>query len=260
MVEATVLFLGLTLATIFFLLCVYVLKTFGLIEDITKAVKAELTTTEKLERVLLIINSAVASGFVGMLGSITLVQFAIAGNTQASYIIDHINNLSLMLASYVFNLATGASVATLVVLAFIVYLANRYRMIKATELDGEEPLQKEKVSIVDLDKLKKEKDKEDQSDAEKEKTEDKPLALPQVKENKPKTLTGNGLTGNEALLGALMSPRRTDNQPEDNDKTDDKDDEEPKTRAGYRKQAEATEDSDKNDDQKDTEEKESKED
>ena len=252
MVEATVLFLGLTLATIFFLLCVYVLKTFGLIEDITKAVKAELTTTEKLERVLLIINSAVASGFVGMLGSITLVQFAIAGNTQASYIIDHINNLSLMLASYVFNLATGASVATLVVLAFIVYLANRYRMIKATELDGEEPLQKEKVSIVDLDKLKKEKDKEDQSDAEKEKTEDKPLALPQVKENKPKTLTGNGLTGNEA--------RRTDNQPEDNDKTDDKDDVEPKTRAGYRKQAEATEDSDKNDDQKDTEEKESKED
>lgn len=256
MVEATVLFLGLTLATIFFLLCVYVLKTFGLIEDITKAVKAELTTTEKLERVLLIINSAVASGFVGMLGSITLVQFAIAGNTQASYIIDHINNLSLMLASYVFNLATGASVATLVVLAFIVYLANRYRMIKATELDGEEPLQKEKVSIVDLDKLKKEKDKEDQSDAEKEKTEDKPLALPQVKENKPKTLTGNGLTGNEALLGALMSPRRTDNQPEDNDKAD----EEPKTRAGYRKQAEATEDSDKNDDQKDIEDKESKDD
>lgn len=256
MVEATVLFLGLTLATIFFLLCVYVLKTFGLIEDITKAVKAELTTTEKLERVLLIINSAVASGFVGMLGSITLVQFAIAGNTQASYIIDHINNLSLMLASYVFNLATGASVATLVVLAFIVYLANRYRMIKANELDDEEPLQKEKVSIVDLDKLKKEKDKEGQNDAEKEKTEDKPLALPQVKENKPKTLTGNGLTGNEALLGALMSPRRTDNQPEDNDKAD----EEPKTRADYRKQAEATEDSDKNDDQKDTEEKESKED
>lgn len=256
MVEATVLFLGLTLATIFFLLCVYVLKTFGLIEDITKAVKAELTTTEKLERVLLIINSAVASGFVGMLGSITLVQFAIAGNTQASYIIDHINNLSLMLASYVFNLATGASVATLVVLAFIVYLANRYRMIKATELDDEEPLQKEKVSIVDLDKLKKEKDKESQNDAEKEKTEDKPLALPQVKENKPKTLTGNGLTGNEALLGALMSPRRTDNQPKDNDKAD----EEPKTRAGYRKQAEAAEDSDKNDDQKDTEEKESKED
>lgn len=256
MVEATVLFLGLTLATIFFLLCVYVLKTFGLIEDITKAVKAELTTTEKLERVLLIINSAVASGFVGMLGSITLVQFAIAGNTQASYIIDHINNLSLMLASYVFNLATGASVATLVVLAFIVYLANRYRMIKATELDGEEPLQKEKVSIVDLDKLKKEKDKESQNDAEKEKTEDKPLALPQVKENKPKTLTGNGLTGNEALLGALMSPRRTDNQPKDNDKAD----EEPKTRAGYRKQAEATEDSDKNDDQKDIEDKESKDD
>ena len=256
MVEATVLFLGLTLATIFFLLCVYVLKTFGLIEDITKAVKAELTTTEKLERVLLIINSAVASGFVGMLGSITLVQFAIAGNTQASYIIDHINNLSLMLASYVFNLATGASVATLVVLAFIVYLANRYRMIKANELDDEEPLQKEKVSIVDLDKLKKEKDKEGQNDAEKEKTEDKPLALPQVKENKPKTLTGNGLTGNEALLGALMSPRRTDNQPEDNDKAD----EEPKTRAGYRKQAEATEDSDKNDDQKDIEDKESKDD
>lgn len=256
MVEATVLFLGLTLATIFFLLCVYVLKTFGLIEDITKAVKAELTTTEKLERVLLIINSAVASGFVGMLGSITLVQFAIAGNTQASYIIDHINNLSLMLASYVFNLATGASVATLVVLAFIVYLANRYRMIKATELDDEEPLQKEKVSIVDLDKLKKEKDKESQNDAEKEKTEDKPLALPQVKENKPKTLTGNGLTGNEALLGALMSPRRTDNQPKDNDKAD----EEPKTRAGYRKQAEATEDSDKNDDQKDIEDKESKDD
>ena len=256
MVEATVLFLGLTLATIFFLLCVYVLKTFGLIEDITKAVKAELTTTEKLERVLLIINSAVASGFVGMLGSITLVQFAIAGNTQASYIIDHINNLSLMLASYVFNLATGASVATLVVLAFIVYLANRYRMIKANELDDEEPLQKEKVSIVDLDKLKKEKDKESQNDAEKEKTEDKPLALPQVKENKPKTLTGNGLTGNEALLGALMSPRRTDNQPEDNDKAD----EEPKTRAGYRKQAEATEDSDKNDDQKDIEDKESKDD
>ena len=256
MVEATVLFLGLTLATIFFLLCVYVLKTFGLIEDITKAVKAELTTTEKLERVLLIINSAVASGFVGMLGSITLVQFAIAGNTQASYIIDHINNLSLMLASYVFNLATGASVATLVVLAFIVYLANRYRMIKATELDDEEPLQKEKVSIVDLDKLKKEKDKEGQNDTEKEKTEDKPLALPQVKENKPKTLTGNGLTGNEALLGALMSPRRTDNQPEDNNMAD----EEPKTRAGYRKQAEATEDSDKSDDQKDTEEKESKED
>lgn len=256
MVEATVLFLGLTLATIFFLLCVYVLKTFGLIEDITKAVKAELTTTEKLERVLLIINSAVASGFVGMLGSITLVQFAIAGNTQASYIIDHINNLSLMLASYVFNLATGASVATLVVLAFIVYLANRYRMIKATELDDEEPLQKEKVSIVDLDKLKKEKDKESQNDAEKEKTEDKPLALPQVKENKPKTLTGNGLTGNEALLGALMSPRRTDNQPKDNDKAD----EEPKTRAGYRKQAEATEDSDKNDDQKDIENKESKDD
>lgn len=256
MVEATVLFLGLTLATIFFLLCVYVLKTFGLIEDITKAVKAELTTTEKLERVLLIINSAVASGFVGMLGSITLVQFAIAGNTQASYIIDHINNLSLMLASYVFNLATGASVATLVVLAFIVYLANRYRMIKATELDDEEPLQKEKVSIVDLDKLKKEKDKEGQNDTEKEKTEDKPLALPQVKKNKPKTLTGNGLTGNEALLGALMSPRRTDNQPEDNNMAD----EEPKTRAGYRKQAEATEDSDKSDDQKDTEEKESKED
>lgn len=256
MVEATVLFLGLTLATIFFLLCVYVLKTFGLIEDITKAVKAELTTTEKLERVLLIINSAVASGFVGMLGSITLVQFAIAGNTQASYIIDHINNLSLMLASYVFNLATGASVATLVVLAFIVYLANRYRMIKATELDDEEPLQKEKVSIVDLDKLKKEKDKESQNDAEKEKTEDKPLALPQVKENKPKTLTGNGLTGNEALLGALMSPRRTDNQPKDNDKAD----EEPKTRAGYRKQAEATEDSGKNDDQKDIEDKESKDD
>lgn len=256
MVEATVLFLGLTLATIFFLLCVYVLKTFGLIEDITKAVKAELTTTEKLERVLLIINSAVASGFVGMLGSITLVQFAIAGNTQASYIIDHINNLSLMLASYVFNLATGASVATLVVLAFIVYLANRYRMIKATELDDEEPLQKEKVSIVDLDKLKKEKDKEGQNDTEKEKTEDKPLALPQVKENKPKTLTGNGLTGNEALLGALMSPRRTDNQPKDNDKAD----EEPKTRAGYRKQAEATEDSDKNDDQKDIEDKESKDD
>ena len=256
MVEATVLFLGLTLATIFFLLCVYVLKTFGLIEDITKAVKAELTTTEKLERVLLIINSAVASGFVGMLGSITLVQFAIAGNTQASYIIDHINNLSLMLASYVFNLATGASVATLVVLAFIVYLANRYRMIKANELDDEEPLQKEKVSIVDLDKLKKEKDKEGQNDAEKEKTEDKPLALPQVKENKPKTLTGNGLTGNEALLGALMSPRRTDNQPKDNDKAD----EEPKTRAGYRKQAEATEDSDKNDDQKDIENKESKDD
>ena len=256
MAEATVLFLGLTLATIFFLLCVYVLKTFGLIEDITKAVKAELTTTEKLERVLLIINSAVASGFVGMLGSITLVQFAIAGNTQASYIIDHINNLSLMLASYVFNLATGASVATLVVLAFIVYLANRYRMIKANELDDEEPLQKEKVSIVDLDKLKKEKDKESQNDAEKEKTEDKPLALPQVKENKPKTLTGNGLTGNEALLGALMSPRRTDNQPKDNDKAD----EEPKTRAGYRKQAEATEDSDKNDDQKDIEDKESKDD
>lgn len=256
MVEATVLFLGLTLATIFFLLCVYVLKTFGLIEDITKAVKAELTTTEKLERVLLIINSAVASGFVGMLGSITLVQFAIAGNTQASYIIDHINNLSLMLASYVFNLATGASVATLVVLAFIVYLANRYRMIKATELDDEEPLQKEKVSIVDLDKLKKEKDKEGQNDTEKEKTEDKPLALPQVKKNKPKTLTGNGLTGNEALLGALMSPRRTDNQPKDNDKAD----EEPKTRAGYRKQAEATEDSDKNDDQKDIEDKESKDD
>lgn len=256
MVEATVLFLGLTLATIFFLLCVYVLKTFGLIEDITKAVKAELTTTEKLERVLLIINSAVASGFVGMLGSITLVQFAIAGNTQASYIIDHINNLSLMLASYVFNLATGASVATLVVLAFIVYLANRYRMIKATELDDEEPLQKEKVSIVDLDKLKKEKDKEGQNDTEKEKTEDKPLALPQVKKNKPKTLTGNGLTGNEALLGALMSPRRTDNQPEDNNMAD----EEPKTRAGYRKQAEATEDSDKNDDQKDIEDKESKDD
>lgn len=256
MVEATVLFLGLTLATIFFLLCVYVLKTFGLIEDITKAVKAELTTTEKLERVLLIINSAVASGFVGMLGSITLVQFAIASNTQASYIIDHINNLSLMLASYVFNLATGASVATLVVLAFIVYLANRYRMIKANELDDEEPLQKEKVSIVDLDKLKKEKDKEGQNDVEKEKTEDKALALPQVKGNKPKTLTGNGLTGNEALLGALMSPRRTDNQPEDNDKAD----EDPKTRADYRKQAEATEDSDKSDDQKDTEEKESKED
>lgn len=254
MVEATVLFLGLTLATIFFLLCVYVLKTFGLIEDITKAVKAELTTTEKLERVLFIINSAVASGFVGMLGSITLVQFAIAGNTQASYIIDHINNLSLMLASYVFNLATGASVATLVVLAFIVYLANRYRMIKATELDDEEPLQKEKVSIVDLDKLKKEKDKESQNDAEKEKTEDKPLALPQVKENKPKTLTGNGLTGNEALLGALMSPRRSDNQSKDN-----KADDEPKTRADYRKKAEAKEDSDKDDDQKDTEDKEAKE-
>lgn len=254
MVEATVLFLGLTLATIFFLLCVYVLKTFGLIEDITKAVKAELTTTEKLERVLLIINSAVASGFVGMLGSITLVQFAIAGNTQASYIIDHINNLSLMLASYVFNLATGASVATLVVLAFIVYLANRYRMIKATELDDEEPLQKEKVSIVDLDKLKKEKDKEGQNDTEKEKTEDKPLALPKAKEDKPKALTGNGLTGNEALLGALMSPRRSDNQSKD-DKTDD----EPKTRADYRKKAEAKEDSDKDDDQKDTEDKETKE-
>lgn len=254
MVEATVLFLGLTLATIFFLLCVYVLKTFGLIEDITKAVKAELTTTEKLERVLLIINSAVASGFVGMLGSITLVQFAIAGNTQASYIIDHINNLSLMLASYVFNLATGASVATLVVLAFIVYLANRYRMIKATELDDEEPLQKEKVSIVDLDKLKKEKDKEGQNDTEKEKTEDKSLALPKAKEDKPKALTGNGLTGNEALLGALMSPRRSDNQSKD-DKTDD----EPKTRADYRKKAEAKEDSDKDDDQKDTEDKEAKE-
>lgn len=254
MVEATVLFLGLTLATIFFLLCVYVLKTFGLIEDITKAVKAELTTTEKLERVLLIINSAVASGFVGMLGSITLVQFAIAGNTQASYIIDHINNLSLMLASYVFNLATGASVATLVVLAFIVYLANRYRMIKANELDDEEPLQKEKVSIVDLDKLKEGKDKEGQNDTEKEKTEDKSLALPQVKENKPKTLTGNGLTGNEALLGALMSPRRSDNQSKDN-----KADDEPKTRADYRKKAEAKEDSDKDDDQKDTEDKEAKE-
>lgn len=253
MVETTVLFLGLTLATIFFLLCVYVLKTFGLIEDITKAVKAELTTTEKLERVLLIINSAVASGFVGMLGSITLVQFAIAGDIHASYIIDHINNPSLMLASYVFNLATGASVATLVVLAFIVYLANRYRMIKATELDDEEPLQKEKVSIVDLDKLKEEKDKEGQNDAEKEKIEDKPLALPQAKGNKSKALTGNGLTGNEALLGALMSPRRNDDQSKDY-KTDD----EPETRADYRKKAEAKEDSDK--DEKDTEDKEAKED
>lgn len=253
MVEATVLFLGLTLATIFFLLCVYVLKTFGLIEDITKAVKAELTTTEKLERVLLIINSAVASGFVGMLGSITLVQFAIAGNTQASYIIDHINNLSLMLASYVFNLATGASVATLVVLAFIVYLANRYRMIKANELDDEEPLQKEKVSIVDLDKVKAEKAKEDQEDSKNDESRDKSLALPKAKEDKPKALTGNGLTGNEALLGALMSPRRSDNQSKDN-----KADDEPKTRADYRKKAEAKEDSDK--DEKDTEGKESKED
>lgn len=255
MVEATVLFLGLTLATIFFLLCVYVLKTFGLIEDITKAVKAELTTTEKLERVLLIINSAVTSGFVGMLGSITLVQFAIAGNTHANYIIDHINNPSLMMASYVFNLATSASVATLVVLAFIVYLANRYRMIKATKLDDEEPLQKEKVSIVDLDKVKAEKAKEDQEDSKKDESKDKPLALPKAKEDKTKALTGNGLTGNEALLGALMSPRRSDNQSKD-----DKADDEPKTRADYRKKAEAKEDSDKDDDQKDIEDKESKDD
>ena len=172
MVEATVLFLGLTLATIFFLLCVYVLKTFGLIEDITKAVKAELTTTEKLERVLLIINSAVASGFVGMLGSITLVQFAIAGNTHANYIIDHINNPSLMMASYVFNLATSASVASLLVLVFIIYLANRYRMIKATELD-DEPLEQKKVSIVDLDKVKA---KEDQEDSKNDESRDKSLA------------------------------------------------------------------------------------
>lgn len=249
MVEATVLFLGLTLATIFFLLCVYVLKTFGLIEDITKAVKAELTTTEKLERVLLIINSAVASGFVGMLGSITLVQFAIAGNTHANYIIDHINNPSLMMASYVFNLATSASVASLLVLVFIIYLANRYRMIKATELD-DEPLEQEKVSIVDLDKVKAEKAKEDSKNDE---SRDKSLAIPKAKEDKPKALTGNGLTGNEALLGALMSPRRSDNQSKD-DKTDD----EPKTRADYRKKAEAKEDSDK--DEKDTEGKESKED
>lgn len=243
MVEATVLFLGLTLATIFFLLCVYVLKTFGLIEDITKAVKAELTTTEKLERVLLIINSAVASGFVGMLGSITLVQFAIAGNTHANYIIDHINNPSLMMASYVFNLATSASVASLLVLVFIIYLANRYRMIKATELD-DEPLEQKKVSIVDLDKVKAEKAKEDQEDSKNDESRDKSLALP-----KAKALTGNGLTGNEALLGALMSPRRSDNQSKD-DKTDD----EPKTRADYRKKAEAKEDSDK--DEKDTEDKE----
>lgn len=247
MVEATVLFLGLTLATIFFLLCVYVLKTFGLIEDITKAVKAELTTTEKLERVLLIINSAVASGFVGMLGSITLVQFAIAGNTHVNYIMDHINNPSLMLASYVFNLATGASVATLLVLGFIIYLANRYRMIKATELD-DEPLEQEKVSIVDLDKVKAEKAKEDQEDSKKNESKDRPLALPKAKEDKPKALTGNGLTGNEALLGALMSPRRNDDQSKD-DKTDD----EPETRADYRKKAEAKEDSDK--DEKDTEDK-----
>lgn len=254
MVEATVLFLGLTLATIFFLLCVYVLKTFGLIEDITKAVKAELTTTEKLERVLLIINSAVASGFVGMLGSITLVQFAIAGNTQASYIIDHINNPSLMMASYVFNLATSASVASLLVLVFIIYLANRYRMIKATELD-DEPLEQKKVSIVDLDKVKAEKAKEDQEDSKNDESRDKSLALPKAKEDKPKALTGNGLTGNEALLGALMSPRRSDKQSKDN-----KADDEPKTRADYRKKAEAKEDSDKDDDQKDTEGKESKED
>lgn len=247
MVEATVLFLGLTLATIFFLLCVYVLKTFGLIEDITKAVKAELTTTEKLERVLLIINSAVASGFVGMLGSITLVQFAIAGNTHANYIIDHINNPSLMMASYVFNLATSASVASLLVLVFIIYLANRYRMIKATELD-DEPLEQKKVSIVDLDKVKAEKAKEDQEDSKNDESRDKSLALP-----KAKALTGNGLTGNEALLGALMSPRRSDNQSKD-DKTDDG----PKTRADYRKKAEAKEDSDK--DEKDTEDKEAKED
>ncbi|MEK3666254.1 hypothetical protein AAA435_11810 [Lactobacillus crispatus] len=249
MVEATVLFLGLTLATIFFLLCVYVLKTFGLIEDITKAVKAELTTTEKLERVLLIINSAVASGFVGMLGSITLVQFAIAGNTHANYIIDHINNPSLMMASYVFNLATSASVASLLVLVFIIYLANRYRMIKATELD-DEPLEQKKVSIVDLDKVKA---KEDQEDSKNDESRDKSLALPKAKEDKPKALTGNGLTGNEALLGALMSPRRSDNQSKD-DKADDK----PKTRADYRKKTEAKEDSDK--DEKDTEDKEAKED
>lgn len=244
MVEATVLFLGLTLATIFFLLCVYVLKTFGLIEDITKAVKAELTTTEKLERVLLIINSAVASGFVGMLGSITLVQFAIAGNTHANYIIDHINNPSLMMASYVFNLATSASVASLLVLVFIIYLANRYRMIKATELD-DEPLEQKKVSIVDLDKVKA---KEDQEDSKNDESRDKSLALPKAKEDKPKALTGN-----EALLGALMSPRRSDNQSKD-DKADDK----PKTRADYRKKTEAKEDSDK--DEKDTEDKEAKED
>lgn len=254
MVEATVLFLGLTLATIFFLLCVYVLKTFGLIEDITKAVKAELTTTEKLERVLLIINSAVTSGFVGMLGSITLVQFAIAGNTHANYIIDHINNPSLMMASYVFNLATSASVASLLVLVFIIYLANRYRMIKATELD-DEPLEQEKVSIVDLDKVKAEKAKEDQEDSKKDESKDKPLALPKAKEDKTKALTGNGLTGNEALLGALMSPRRSDNQSKD-----DKADDEPKTRADYCKKAEAKEDSDKDDDQKDIENKESKDD
>ena len=50
-----------------------------------------------------------------------------------------------------------------------------------------------------------------------------------------------------------MSPRRSDNQSKDN-----KADDEPKTRADYRKKAEAKEDSDK--DEKDTEGKESKED
>ena len=219
MIEATVLGIALSFATIWYLLCHFVLKAFGL-PLVGKINKGKQTWTEKrLKRLLLNINAIIASIFLGMLSAISCVQFVIARSIYPTFILNHINYASLMFASSIFNAGSIISIFSLLILSAIIYFSQRiHERIEDERLDNET----EAIPVSEFDEIKAEKAEQKKHPEAKETVQSKALTASTAKgklsiHDGKKRSNKADLVGKGALLGALVSPRQIA-EPKDKDK------------------------------------------
>lgn len=245
MVATMFVFIGLSFATIWYLLCHYILKALHLPLVPAKKHENQYFGEKSLSRLLLNINTIVFSCFLGMLSAVSFVQFIISASIEPQFVMDHVNNPSLMFAVRVFNMASVVSLITLVVLAFIIVFAHKTRQnfkrqrYEAKELaslkaKADDKAKQPSVSVSVFDEDKKAKDSKEKKALD---TESKKLLPHQDK--KPDFI------GTEAILGALVSPKKTDDDKEDHSQDEDK----PfKTRADFKKHREKLDDQEENKD------------